>query len=149
MQDISENKSALITSLRILYKEQEWMRRRKTKREHFKIWHLKVKTGNISQGLDWFPLPPASATGSPKLTLSLSTAAEKANGEAPRGVADRLPVRLRGVLAVLFCCCFITWSVISCEQAWWPWITAQSSGVHPGHDKTKTYTECWAEEADT
>lgn len=49
-------------------------------------------------------LPPASAAGSPKLTLSLSAPGCIKKGEGPRGVVERLPAVLRGVLAALLRC---------------------------------------------
>ena len=79
--------------------------------------------------------PPASAAGRPKLALSRSVGLGdgKAKGEGPRGVADRLPAVLRGVLAALPRCCRRMWSDISCEQAWCPCITAQSSADQPSN----------------
>ena len=92
--------------------------------------------------------PPASAAGRPKLALSRSVGLGdgKAKGEGPRGVADRLPAVLRGVLAALPRCCRRMWSDISCEQAWCPCITAQSSADQPSNKmqtKKSNYHSCF------
>lgn len=92
--------------------------------------------------------PPASAAGRPKLALSRSVGLGdgKAKGEGPRGVADRLPAVLRGVLAALPRCCRRMWSDINCEQAWCPCITAQSSADQPSNKmqtKKSNYHSCF------